>query len=307
LLRTSHAAFLAAGSEYRPNPTVELDAVREDGSMVPVELSIAPLRTAQALLLRIAVRDISERHRLRTDADAVKDRFLATVSHELRTPLTSVLGYAEMLEDLGPEHVSAKARAFLEVITRNAQREIRLVDDLLTLVSAGEEGLSIRLARIDLYKVVLESVEGARPAALDAELRLSYSGDGNGAYVRGDADRLGQAVDNLISNAVKFSPPGAEVNVCLRREASNVIVTVADSGPGIAGKDVHRVFERHFRGQHAVESEAPGAGLGLTIVKSIIEAHQGTVEVESPPAGGTRVQASLPLAPSIVRSGAMRV
>jgi protein-histidine pros-kinase len=218
-----------------------------------------------------------------------------------------VLGYAEMLQDLGPEHVSADAQRFLGVIIRNAQREVRLVDDLLTLVSAGEEGLSIRMARIDLHKVVLEAVEAARPAAQDAGLRISFSNHGDGAHVRGDADRLGQAVDNLISNAVKFSRPGDEVNVCLQGNANSVILTIKDSGPGIPATEVHRVFERHFRGQHAVAAEAPGAGLGLPVVKSIVEAHKGTVDLECPPMGGTRVHVSLPLAPSTVRPDALSV
>ncbi len=293
-LRTYYAGILDGAPHDEPAPTLELDANREDGSSIPVELSIGALRTAQAPLVRVAVRDISERRRVEAEADRVKDIFLATVSHELRTPLTSVLGYTEVLRDLGPEDVSAEAQAFVEVIARNARREVRLVDDLLTLVSAGEGGLDIRPTKVDFLKVVLEAVEGATPVALAAGLPLTFVSVCDDAHLRGDADRLGQAVDNLILNAIKFSPAGCKVDIELRGDANHITVTVKDTGPGIPAEDISRVFERHFRGRQAVAAEKQGAGLGLPIVKSIVEAHQGTVGVQSSPGVGTLFQIRLP-------------
>lgn len=258
--------------------TLEVNVPRQDGTTVSVEIAVSPLRTVQGLMLRVILRDISERQQLQLEADRVKSQFLATVSHELRTPLTSILGYGELLEDLGPEDLSAKARGLLEVVIRNARRELRLVDDLLTLVQIGEGALRIQLDYVYVQEVVADAVEGAAPAAQRADVRLFVVNGCPAAYVLGDRDRLGQAIDNLLSNAIKFSPGGAGVTIELSSQKERVTVAINNSGPGISETEIPRVFERLFRGEHAIAAEKPGAGLGLTIVRSIVEAHHGKVE-----------------------------
>jgi PAS domain S-box-containing protein len=263
----------------------DLFARRKDGSEFPVEVSLAPLETDEGLLVSAAVRDISERRRMQEETDRVKDEFFATVSHELRTPLTSMIGYGELMTDL--EELSPQGQRFLSVIMRSAERELRLVDDLLTLVAIEESGLAIRSAEIDLERVVRESVEAARPRAEEAQLTVSLETPGSAVAMYGDRDRLGQAMDNLLSNAIKFTPVGGRVRVVLRLDNGTAEIDVIDSGVGIGGEDPDQLFERLFRAPTAVAQQTPGAGLGLTIALAIVEAHAGTIEVVSSDETGT--------------------
>ena len=173
-----HMAFRTGYvSEPRTRPmglAGDLHARRKDGSEFPIEVTLSPLETDEGLLVSAAVRDISERRRMQEENDRVKDEFFATVSHELRTPLTSMIGYGELMTDL--EELSPQGQRFLSVIMRSAERELRLVDDLLTLVAIEESGLAIRSAEIDLERVVREAVEAARPRAEEAQL-VAVAGD----------------------------------------------------------------------------------------------------------------------------------
>ncbi len=264
----------------------DLHARRKDGSEFPIEVTLSPLETEEGLLVSAAVRDISERRRMQAENDRVKDEFFATVSHELRTPLTSMIGYGELMHDL--EELSPQGRRFLSVIMRSAERELRLVDDLLTLVAIEESGLAIRSSEIDLERVVHESVEAARPRAEEAALSLTVGTPGHPVSMHGDRDRLGQAMDNLLSNAIKFTPVDGHVHVELRLVQGAAEIDVTDSGVGIGEEDPEQLFERLFRSSTAVERQTPGAGLGLTIALAIVEAHAGTIEVvESGPEGST--------------------
>jgi protein-histidine pros-kinase len=217
------------------------------------------------------------------------------VSHELRTPLTSILGYAELLVELGPDQVGHHAREFVDVIARGARRELRLVDDLLTLVWIANGDLSIRPTLVDLRRLVEDAVESLQPAALDAEVLMTLVPAGTDVHVRGDRDRLGQAIDNVITNAVKFAPPGGQVQIDLGTEADMATLKITDNGPGIPSDDLAQVFDRLYRGEHAVKAEKPGAGLGLPIVEAIIDAHHGKVNVTSALGVGTCFEILLPL------------
>ncbi len=274
----------------------DLHARRKDGTEFPIEVTLSPLETDEGLLVSAAVRDISERRRMQEETDRVKDEFFATVSHELRTPLTSMIGYGELMTDL--EELSPQGRRFLSVIMRSAERELRLVDDLLTLVAIEESGLAIRSAEIDLERVVREAVEAARPRAEESRLSLWLETPGVAVPMYGDRDRLGQAMDNLLSNAIKFTPAHGSVRVVLRSRASSAEIEVIDTGVGIGDEDPDALFERLFRAPDAVAQQTPGAGLGLTIALAIVEAHAGTIEVVDCGGPGATFRMTFPLRPA---------
>ena len=239
---------------------------RADGITIWVESTVRQVRdgsTGSLVELEASSRDISERRRMQEETNRVKNEFFATVSHELRTPLTSMIGYGELMTDL--EELSPQGQRFLSVILRSAERELRLVDDLLTLVAIEESGLAIRSAEIDLERVVREAVEAARPRAEEAMLALSLETPGIAVPMYGDRDRLGQAMDNLLSNAIKFTPADGRVKVVLRSQGPSAEIDVVDTGVGIGVEDPDALFERLFRTPDAVAQETPGLGLGLTI------------------------------------------
>ncbi|GAA1915921.1 hypothetical protein GCM10009737_16700 [Nocardioides lentus] len=222
---------------------------------------------------------------------AVKDEFLASVSHELRTPLTSVLGHLEIAAS-HPEVTDELARR-LGVVERNAQRLDALVADLLEVARQREGRMPVERIETDLTPVVLQAVEAARPAAeargltLEADLPLS-------AVARVDAGRIRQVLDNLLSNAVKYSTPPGSVCLGLVDTGDELVIRIADTGLGIAPDEVDQLFSRFFRGAEARSRQIPGTGLGLVIVRSIVEAHGGTVDLTSEVGAGTTVTVRLP-------------
>ncbi len=222
----------------------------------------------------------------------VKDEFVASVSHELRTPMTSVLGHLELLaEDPSiPEH----ARSRIHTVERNALRLRQLVSDLLEVASARDAGVQLELASADLAEIVTDAVEAARPTAEAAGLTVTLDLPGS-LVTTIDPGRMRQVVDNLVSNAIKYSEVGGAVVVTLGATSDTLELTVRDSGLGIAPDDLDRLFTRFFRGQAARDRHIQGTGLGLTIVRSIVEAHGGTVSLSSEVGTGSVVGVVLPL------------
>jgi signal transduction histidine kinase len=226
--------------------------------------------------------------------DQLKDDFVASVSHELRTPLTSIRGYLELVLDGDVAELTEEQLRYLSVVDRNAGRLLRVVDDLLfaAQVDAGKVALEPGLA--DLDEVVREAVEAARPVAGEHDVELTFDAGGPAELV-GDRARLAQILDNLIANAIKFTPPGGKVEVRTFRAGDSGVIEVADTGIGISAEDQERLFQRFFRAEGAILGAIDGTGLGLAIVKAIVDAHGGDLAVESIAGRGTTFRIGLPL------------
>lgn len=226
----------------------------------------------------------------RTAQRRAQDEFFASVSHDLRGPLTPIRGYAELLRDAGgdPERVRAAADA----IARNAERLDRLIGDLLTVARARTGDFTIEPQPVDLGAIAADAVADAAQAA-GREVRLDAPA--GPVVVDGDAGRLRQLLDNLLSNALKYSPDGGAVDVALRPDGPIVVLTVADRGIGVDPADLERLFGHYARAASALERGIPGTGLGLTICRAIAGAHEGTIHVASRRGAGTTVTVRLPV------------
>jgi two-component system, OmpR family, phosphate regulon sensor histidine kinase PhoR len=221
----------------------------------------------------------------------VKDEFVASVSHELRTPLTSIRGYVDIL--LERDDLPAEQRAQLEVVARNGERLNMLVSDLLHTARVDQGPMEVVRTRQDLGEIVRASVEAAAPAARAAGVELRLDAPST-LVTQVDGQRIAQAIDNLVSNAVKYTPRGGHVEVRLALDGQRIEICVADSGIGIQPSDRDRLFTRFFRAQDAEEQSVQGLGLGLGIAKSIVEGHGGRIDVESEVGRGSVFRIRLP-------------
>jgi PAS domain S-box-containing protein len=302
-----------------------LSAVRAGGEEFPIEAQISQAVIGGRKLLTVIVRDVTDRKRAEAEregllaitegaraaaeaaagaegearavaeaASRAKDAFLATVSHELRTPLSPILAWARMLrqKDLDPE----KATRAFEVIERCAKTQAQLIEDLLDVsrIISGKMRLEVR--PVTLAPVIEKAVDVVRPAADAKSVRVLLVLDTEVGAVLGDPERLQQVVWNLVSNAIKFTPKGGRIQVALERVNSHVEIAVSDTGPGIAPEFLPRVFERFQQADVGAARAHGGLGLGLAIVRHIVEAHGGTVHAESPGLGqGAVFTVKLPL------------
>lgn len=287
---------------YAGAPVV-LDGTHAVGTVCVIDHQPRELTTAQRRALRSLARHAAVQLELRRYArhageiadqlsqlDRMKESFLATVSHELRTPLSSIRGYLEILLD--EDFDAETSRHFLTVMQRNSDRLLRLIDDLLTVARISDEGMRLDLAELDLTDVVQQVVAACRPLAEHREIELRHRTPAEPARVRGDAKRLQQALNHLVVNAIKFTAPGGEVSVT----GKDTELTITDTGIGIAPAELPHVFDRFFRSAYADTMATPGPGLGLAIVRSIIDAHHGSIRLESEPGVGTTVHLTLPSA-----------
>jgi PAS domain S-box-containing protein len=229
------------------------------------------------------------------DAERLKDDFFGLVSHELRTPLTSIIGYAELLTEIEAENLSEQGRRFVEVIERNSRRELSLVGDLLLLTRITAGTFEIEISRADLGELVVTSAEAAEPDLAKAGIEIALD-LGGAPVIDGDPHRLGQVIDNLLSNAIKFTPRGGKIEVRVASEGDRAVLAVADTGMGIPPQDTERLFDRMFRAREAERRHIQGTGLGLTIVKAIVDAHHGEITVDSDLGRGTTFRIALPMA-----------
>lgn len=264
------------------------------------------LRTqgVQSPIVRGMAHDVTERRqalkrekeaRLEAEsANRLKDEFLSTLSHELRTPLTAIIGWSKLLID-GEVEPEKRPNA-LEIIARNARFQAHLIDDLLEVSRIITGKLRLEFTPCELRPVIEAVVESLRPTAEAKAVRLELLLEPDVALVYGDVDRLRQVIWNLLSNAVKFTPRNGSVQVKLERNKTHVVIAVRDSGEGIKRDFLPHVFERFSQSDGSTTREHGGLGLGLAIVRHLVELHGGSVRAESPGEGlGSTFIVSLPL------------
>ena len=272
---------------------------RKDGTHFPVSLTVSPVRDASGTVVGASkvARDISERRlverarqmlleqeqRARNESEALnrsKDQFLATLSHELRTPLNAIYGWARMFADgaLDP----AATRNAAQAILRNSRIQVQLIEDLFDVsrIITGKMRLDVR--PMNVLAALESAVETIRPAAEAKSIRLDIVLDPRAAPIMGDPDRVQQAAWNLLSNAVKFTPKGGRVQLHLRRVNSHIDVVVSDTGEGIAPEHLPYIFERFRQADTGSTRRHAGLGIGLSLVKHLVELHGGKVTAASP-------------------------
>ena len=291
----------------------EVTRRRKDGALIDIAVTMSAVRNNEGEVVGVAAiaQDITDRRRLEQEReeftrelevrnerllelDRLKDEFVALVSHELRTPLTSIRGYLELVLDGEAGEVTDEQRQFLGVVERNANRLLELVGDLLFLAQIEAGKLSLEVGAVDLAAVAAESVETARPLAEDKEITLTLATSPL-QLLAGDRARLAQLLDNLVSNAIKFTPEGGRVDVRASSSRGNAILEVRDTGMGIPAEEQEHVFERFFRTTRATEQAIQGTGLGLAISKAIVHAHGGRITLASSDGEGATFRVTIPI------------
>jgi signal transduction histidine kinase/ActR/RegA family two-component response regulator len=255
--------------------TLTLAATHSGRRYTPADLAFAAILGERVGLAVDNARMLREAQ----EANRMKDEFLATLSHELRTPLNAIVGWAHVLRG-GPLDKAVVARA-VDTIDRNARTQTQLISDILDVSRIVTGKLRLSVGPVELPAVVESSLEAARPAAAAKEIRIEAEIDPLAGPISGDNERLQQVVGNLLSNAIKFTPKGGRVKVRLARLQSEVEIVVEDSGVGIAPEYLPRLFERFRHPDASTTRPHGGIGLGLAIVRHLVELHGGRVEAAS--------------------------
>jgi PAS domain S-box-containing protein len=272
---------------------------RKDGSFIDISLTVSPIHSADGTIMGASkiARDISEQkelQRVAEQASRAKDNFLATLSHELRTPLNTVLGYVQMLRQ-GSMAPDQQAKA-IDVINRNATALARLVDDVLDTSRIVTGKMRVELQPCEMAPLVQDAIATIRPAADSKGVRIQTNLE-DGLTAQCDTGRFAQILWNLLTNAVKFTPPGGLVTVTARRDENNVSIAVEDTGAGMAAHDLPLVFQRFWQGEGGRQTTA-GLGLGLALTRHLIEMHGGSISATSDgPGRGAKFEILLPSPP----------
>ncbi len=263
---------------------------RKDGSTFPMEMSVGKMTVADQRMFTAIVRDISERKM----TERLKSEFVSTVSHELRTPLTSIRGALGLVLSKGAEHLPTKMCKMLEVAHRNSERLTLLINDILDLEKLETGQLEFEFSLIDLVALARHALEDNEGFARSHKVQLVLTTSLRQAYVHGDAHRLLQAFANLISNAIKYSPEGGEVDISIELNEKRYRVSIRDDGPGIPHEFRSRIFQRFAQADSSDTREKGGTGLGLSITKTIVERHDGLIDYDSQLGIGTQFYFELP-------------
>lgn len=275
----------------------QLAGRRHDGSEFPVEVALATVETEQGELILATVSDLTERRRVEDELrEAVhrRDRFLAILSHELRNPLSAAQTSVSLLSTEGvPPNVCAEA---LDVLNRQIRHITRLLDDLLDVSRFTQDKLQVRKATVDLVATARDALAEIRVLAQENGSTISDDLPQEPLWVYGDPDRLVQMQANVLANAVKYSPAGGPISLSLQRQGAEAVIVVRDQGIGIPADMLDAIFDMFVQSGTALERSQGGMGVGLTLVRSIVQLHGGTVVARSEGEGcGSEFEIRLPL------------
>lgn len=269
------AESIAAGIEPPPLATIRND---EMGRLTATFDEMVRKQTQSLQTLEANNLEIGAQNEQLRELDRLKDSFVATVSHELRSPLTAIIGYTELLTEGGLGPLRGEQEEFLQVVARNAERLNRMVDDLLLAARIEAGILKLEKAPFSLTELLQEAFKSAIPPAKDKKVTLEFTPCDRMTIV-GDRTRIAQAIDNLISNAIKFTPPQGVVEVSCRLTELEAVIEVRDSGIGIPADEQAQIFDRFFRS--SISGTIPGTGIGLWLVNYVATAHDGSIQVTS--------------------------
>jgi len=267
------------------------------GSLAPVKMSDGSLLGHVAVL-----RDVTRERQ----AEEAKSKFIATISHELRTPMTSIKGYVELLVAGAAGRLTAQQRQFLEVVAANAERMVGLVNNLIAVSQVERGTIQIEAQAVDMRQIIEEAVQAIRPQAAERQLDLATNLPPGACPVQGDPYFLRQIMDNLLSNALRYTPPQGRITIWTAEAHLEdgqgapqcyLVVNVRDTGVGIPAEEQDRIFEPFYRVENPLSLEAGGVGMGLAIVRRLVEAHGGRIWVESQPNAGSTFSFVIPTAP----------
>jgi PAS domain S-box-containing protein len=269
---------------------VESDLRRTDGKLVPVEIKFAPLFDAQGGLANI-IADVHDLTRLRM-ADEMKNTFISAVSHELKTPVALIKGYASTMRRQDANWDEKTVRDSLQVIEEESDRLAELIDNLLDASRAQAGNFKLARVELDIDALINRVIGKLQPQTSTHTLVADVPNDL--PLVFADEARITQVLNNLVSNAIKYSPSGGQIRVTSSVTPDTVVIGVSDEGPGISQEDQERLFDRFYRTESAVRKSIPGTGLGLYLCRSIVEAHGGKIWVTSDGKRGSTFSFSLP-------------
>ncbi len=302
--RQGLARYLTTGEGPVLGTRLELTALRADGSEFPVELAIARIGVSGPAMFTGYLRDITERKDMENQLRQLvadmsetvrrKDEFLAMLAHELRNPLAPIRSAVAVLRQSTP--LEPASGTVTEMMERQIGQLVRLIDDLMDVSRISRGKIELQSRPLEVASVVHQAVEASRPLIKDNGLDLTVTMPPAPMYVNADPTRLAQVIGNLLNNAAKFTPKGGHVWLSVERDQDQAIIRVRDSGVGIAAQDLPRIFDMFIQVDTSLERARGGLGIGLTLARSLVELHEGTIVVHSAgPGSGSEFVVCLPV------------